>query len=50
MTGSDCEICRPLKNLETSFYKFGRLEMDRPLPVPAHRYLAAEYVLDYGSR
>jgi hypothetical protein len=32
-----CEICSQLKDVETSFYKWGWDEMDRPLPIAAAR-------------
>jgi hypothetical protein len=32
-----CEICSQLKDVETSFYKWGWEEMDRPLPPAAQR-------------
>lgn len=32
-----CEICSQLKDVETSFYKWGWDELDRPLPAAAAR-------------
>lgn len=44
---SDCEICRELRDVETSFYKWGWDEQDRPLPPAASRLVPAEALDSY---
>lgn len=47
-----CEICSQLKDVETSFYKWGWEEMDRPLPPAAQRLapVDAQNVGDFEKR
>jgi hypothetical protein len=44
---SECEICNQLKDLETSFAKWGWEEMDRPLPQAAARLTPGESLDGY---
>ena len=44
---SSCEICCQLKDVETSFYKWGWEEMDRPLPAAAARLVRGEALDSY---
>lgn len=46
---SDCEICSQLREVETSFYKFGWDEMDRPLPAAAARLMPEEPLDGYEA-
>ena len=45
-----CELCGQLADLETSFYKYGWPEMDRPLPAAAHQLLPVGPVTDYDTQ
>lgn len=47
---SDCEICRNLADVETSFFKYGSPESDRPLPEAAGKLVAAEDFDDSTTR
>lgn len=38
----ECEICSKLRDVETSFSKWGWPEMDRPFPAEVGRLVAAE--------
>ena len=42
-----CEICSELRAAETSFYKWGWEENDRPLPAAAARLVPAEEIDSY---
>ena len=44
---SECEICRELRDVETSYYKWGWDEQDRPLPPAAARLVPVEEVDSY---
>lgn len=42
---ASCEICRDLRPVETSLYKFGWEENDRPLPVVSRRLVPVEWAV-----